>query len=384
MGILQNGEEIWMKRLQEVKDYIDEYKKRPSSKDKDLTIKKLGQWILNQLHKYKNNIMTNHDIYNEWTKIINDDKYKEYFISNEEKWIIKLNDVKYFIDNNKKLPSSNSKDNITKILGIWCYAQKYNYEIKRKIMKTEYIRKKWEEFINNKNYRYYFVSNNIIWNTNLELLKQYIDINKCIPSYRNDKILYKWQSRQKENYKNKIDIMKNNEIYNKWTEFINDDKYFIHLLNYIEQWKLNFSNLKKYIDITNKRPKNKSYLSEWYNNQNKNYKKKNNLMRNKDIYDEWTDFINNDKYKQYLLSNEEEWNNNLQKLKQYIDNNNNIKPSIHHKNNDKKILANWISNQNRKYKLKEGCMKEQEIYDKWTNFINDKKYNKYFFTDEEE
>jgi len=53
MGILQNGEEIWMNKLDDVKKYIDTYNKRPNSKDKDVKIKKLANWIYNQQQKYK-------------------------------------------------------------------------------------------------------------------------------------------------------------------------------------------------------------------------------------------------------------------------------------------------------------------------------------------
>jgi hypothetical protein len=45
-----------------------------------------------------------------------------------------------------------------------------------------------------------------------------VDKNKDI------KILGIWLSHQKENYKNKKDIMKNNEIYNKFTEFLELNK----------------------------------------------------------------------------------------------------------------------------------------------------------------
>ena len=39
------------------------------------------------------------------------------------------------------------------------------------------------------------------------------------------KQLYHWLLTQKASYKDKKQIMKNQEIYNKWTEFINDPKY---------------------------------------------------------------------------------------------------------------------------------------------------------------
>ena len=74
-GILQNGEEIWIKRLEDTKNYIDENFKRPSSSDKNKKIKSLGNWIGIQIQKYKKkeNIMSNEEIYNVWTEFINDE-----------------------------------------------------------------------------------------------------------------------------------------------------------------------------------------------------------------------------------------------------------------------------------------------------------------------
>ena len=66
----------------------------------------------------------------------------------------------------------------------------------------------------------------------MERVKQYIDTNNKIPSYSdkdsNIKKLVKWIGTQKKNYKNKEQIMTNQEIYNKWTEFINDERYILY------------------------------------------------------------------------------------------------------------------------------------------------------------
>lgn len=61
-------------------------------------------------------------------------------------------------------------------------------------------------------------------------------------------------------------------------------------------------------------------------------------MKNKEIYDKWTSFINEPKYEQYLLSNEDIWLNNLKYLKNYI-NKNNKKPSTKYENKDIKSLG---------------------------------------------
>ena len=84
--------------MEEVKKYIDKNDKRPKGYDKNIHIKKLGHWINSQQANYKKeNIMKTEEIYNKWTEFINDDKYKKYFISNEEKWINILKEIKQYI-----------------------------------------------------------------------------------------------------------------------------------------------------------------------------------------------------------------------------------------------------------------------------------------------
>ena len=98
-------------------------------------------------------------------------------------------------------------------------------------------------------------------------------------------------------------------------------------------------------------------------------------MKNKEIYNLWTEFINDYKYKIYFMSNEDIWIETLDELKHYI-NVNNKKPS--HIDKSLKKLYNFINTQKLNYKNKEYIMKNEEIYNKWTEFINDEKYKKYF------
>ena len=103
-------------------------------------------------------------------------------------------------------------------------------------------------------------------------------------------------------------------------------------------------------------------------------------MQNEIIRKKWEEFINS-KYKIYFLSNEEEWINKLDEVKKYI-NKYNKTPSTHDKDEDIKQIGIWISKQKTNYnidinKCKEG-IKNEEIYNKWTEFINDNKYKKYF------
>ncbi len=89
-------------------------------------------------------------------------------------------------------------------------------------MKNKEIRNKWEEFINE--YEEFFKSNEEIWEDNLNKVIDYIKENNKLPSKHNKnkeiKSLGIWISSQKANYKNNFQIMKNEEIRNKWEEFI--------------------------------------------------------------------------------------------------------------------------------------------------------------------
>jgi superfamily II DNA or RNA helicase len=56
LGVLQNGTEIWERKLELVKKYIDENHKKPPQYDKNKEIKILAYWIRNQQKNYKKKI----------------------------------------------------------------------------------------------------------------------------------------------------------------------------------------------------------------------------------------------------------------------------------------------------------------------------------------
>ena len=71
----------WINKLNDVKNYIDKNKKKPSRNDENIEIKKLGDWIHSQKTSYNNqsNIMKKEDYYNKWKDFINDEQYNKYF-----------------------------------------------------------------------------------------------------------------------------------------------------------------------------------------------------------------------------------------------------------------------------------------------------------------
>jgi hypothetical protein len=174
------------------------------------------------------------------------------------------------------------------------------------------------------------------------------------------------------------------EIYERWTTFINDNKYKQYFISEQEKWYELLNEVIEYINENNKKPshndKNEDIrkLSLWIWTQQTNYNRNEHIMKDPKIYERWTIFINDDKYKQYFISNEEKWHELLNEVIHYI-NENNKRPSSS-TNNDRKIkqLGMWIVTQQKNYKKKEHIMKEQKIYERWTIFINDDKYKQYF------
>ena len=256
--------------------------------------------------------MTNKDIYDIWTNFINDDKYKKYFISDEEEWIIKLNELKIYIDINHKIPTRIENKKIY----VWTQYQKYNYKRKLQNMKQETIYNIWTEFITNNTYKNYFIPKSYIleWKNKLEKLKQYIDVNNKRLSTRD----------------------KNNEI---------------------------------------------KQLAKWVETQQKNFTQKEHLMTNNEVYELWKELLNNEKYRKYFVLKQKlreyKWEEFLDKVKIYIDENK-IRPSSKDKNNDIKKLGSWIVYQQSNFIKKIEIMSHSLIYKQWETFINHDKYKKYF------
>ena len=151
-------EDDWINTLENIKKYINENNKRPLTDDENKDIKFYGNWLSMQIKSYskKEHIMKNKDIQDKWILFINDEKYKKYFLSNEEYWINILEKVKKYIDDNNKRPSSEDKNIEIRSYGKWTLLQVNNYTKKIQIMKNDIIRKLWFKFINDPKYKQYF------------------------------------------------------------------------------------------------------------------------------------------------------------------------------------------------------------------------------------
>lgn len=227
----QTNEQIWFDNFNKIKKYIDDNNIRPRKENKNIEIKKLGLWINHALytHKIQTGIMKKEHIRNIWTEFINNPRYINFFINEDDIWLCKFEELKSFVDNNDKLPPTTSKNIIIKKLAEWVCIQKNNYKKKLSNMKNDNIYDTWKNFISDNKYKKYFMSNEEVWFKRFEDVKQYISVNNKKPSSNNDnddvKSLSYWVSEQKLNYKRGIGTVSNSNIYNKWTEFINDPIY---------------------------------------------------------------------------------------------------------------------------------------------------------------
>jgi len=391
----KSNKEIWHEKFDKLKSFIDENDKMPTNNSKNLPEKELFTWLHNAITNYnqKRYIMKEKDIFEKWENFINDSKYKYHFLSNEERWLYNLANVKLYIDKYGKKPSQNDKDKNVKYLGKWIGTQNGIYDKKLQIMQNKEIYEKWREFINDPKYKKHFKTYQELWLDNLEKLKIFIDKNNKLPSTsmkknENEKYLSQWYQDQNKYYKSNSGCLKEKKIYEKWREFINDPKYKKYFSIKEEIWYDTFEKLKCYIDKHNKRPSQNDKdiciitLANWFMTQVENYDKKNNIMKNKNIYEHWSKFIDDSKYKEYFMTNGESWLKSFKKLKTFIDENNK-RPNNNSKDSCEKRIAQWMGTQTKNYDQRLCIMNEQYIYEHWSKFINDSKYKQYFSTNEE-
>ena len=165
-------------------------------------------------------------------------------------------------------------------------------------------------------------------------------------------------------------------------EYLSMDKVIVGI-NKVDTWYEKLEKIKKYINENKCKPSRNSEdmithkLGTWLDHQNKNYKNRVEIMKYVDIYNKWTELIND--YNEYFISNKQQWYNNLETVKQYI-NNNKCLPFSNDKKSEIHKLKSWISTQQWNYINMQNIMKSNDIYTKWTEFVNE--YNEYINSNE--
>ena len=354
----------WNEKLKMVEDYILENNKKPSQLDNN--VKQLGKWICNNLVNFKEHryIMSNPNIRLEWENFT--EKYKQYFLNDDEVWNNKLQELENFIISKKKKPSVYIDEE--KTLANFMYSQESAYNLKKMDSSRNII---WKDF--SEKYKL-SVSNEDKWYKNLLDVEQFIEKNKCKPKEKSknkdEAVLGKWISKNKENYKNNLQIMKDPHIRKKFEEFI--QKYNSHLLSKSDTWQQNLENVQKFIEENDKRPSSTStdehekYIGIWLVSNLQNYKNSNKSMNDENQKKLWIEFY--DKYKIYLLPDSEKWFYIIDLIEKYINEHNEL-PSKNSNSKRIKYLNTWIITQT--YNYNNNIMKDKKMKDKWNNFTKE-------------
>ena len=381
----KSNDEVWDEMFAELKQFIDKHKHRPTSS----TNTQLNGWLGSQLTHYrkKDGGMKNEKRYNEWTKFI--EEYNDYFKNVDDIWFNHLCELEQFINVHKHRPTPSTN----KQLNGWLSDQLKAYT---KCLLSETRKNKWKMFIDE--YGKYIMSDEEKWDNTLTQLEEFINDNHRLPSQaaKVEKEDETEQEKNKREIEKQLSTWLKNQNYrvrqnryDVWTAFLG--KYEMYFIN--DNWSKTVIELKQYIKSNNKRPTQKSEnnierkLGYWLSDQLIDYK--NNLL-NASRHNEWTQFMN--EYGKYVMSNEEVWNHNFNRLKEFICTNKKkpssklktkFKTQIQNETEDHRIerecaieetiLGVWMANQNASYKKKELGMKntDPDKYDLWTAFLEE-------------
>lgn len=96
-------------------------------------------------YKAKTQIMSDKNIYDEWTKF--EDDYSDALKDVDEKWYDNLNELDIFLEKYKKRPNKRSIDTNEKKLGEWIGKQIQNLSQEKNNMKKENIKNDFIKFM---------------------------------------------------------------------------------------------------------------------------------------------------------------------------------------------------------------------------------------------
>jgi superfamily II DNA or RNA helicase len=271
-------------------------------------------------------------------------------------WDLMFNQLQIYLNTYNKYPNENI------VLYNWMFAQIHNYTKKINAMKDNNKYNQWTNIITQ--YDYLFITRTDNWYIMFNKLELFLDTYSKRPTEINNKPLSKWISTQKKNYKdyNKKSIMKNDDIYKKWTYIITKHPYLC--MTDIEKWYNMFEQFKLYLDTYQTRPTHTSdkQLRNWYMGQILNYNKKTHIMKNIDIYTTFTNLII--EYDYLFKTNIEKWYILFNKIEEFI-NLNKRRPLI----TDDKTYYYWVTTQIKNYRNNRKIMKSnEEVRNTWKTF----------------
>lgn len=140
---------LWYKNFQDVKNYLIRFGKRPSKRNIDLKIKKMGLWIINQQKNFraKKHIMKHERIRNSWKSLRKE--FPGCFKSHIDIWYKNFEKFKHYINEHQEYPSLMDENPEIVKLGKWMKNQMQNFKNQTKTMKYKEIQNIWKKFIEN-------------------------------------------------------------------------------------------------------------------------------------------------------------------------------------------------------------------------------------------
>lgn len=367
----------WHQKFEMVKDWIDLNQKRPTGISENLDERKYSAWISSQIQNYKKykesmRIESNRIA---WDEFVNNPKYFKFFMSLDDKWNDKLNQVIEFIEINGFKPSRCSKDSYELHLARWVNKQFENKKDDKKSMKNKEQQEAFDNFV--KKYEHLFnVNMDIIWYEDLGKVEKFIEENGKRPNKHVEGLEYElatWLGNQLTRYKNSSGLFKTNQqIKQTFEQFCNKHEELFRSKE--DAWYLTFKGVKLFFDTNKKRPTEiDNYVyARWISHQMQNYKNKKDIMKIEKIYNQWDDFINSDEYSIYFKSLDQIWEEKFIELKEFIKANKSMPKKFNG------IIYNWLNSQKANYNNKSDIMKIDKIYNQWTEFINSDEYSIYF------
>ena len=361
-------------------------------------IEKYSSWICKnkQLYKRSTGLFKYEDIKQMWETLKQDEVIGKKFYSKEELWCFKLEDFKqYYLSPEYKEDGDKPDDwcdpnpecKKYRSFGYWIDLNIKNYRKNKSLFMNHDIKQLWEQFMFDPIYydlfKYYIYTSQY----NIDLWKKYYNIlivsedehiSKHVNNLTQDESLWllnwsnRWVKSNNNLFETKSQIMVIEEIYQLWNTFIHSnkkillkiknetDKYYeereIQKQKSIEHDIIRLTEFEIFLNEQKERTLTKDFdRIRLYNNDSYDF-------RGKNIKNKWLEIVNNEKYKKFCLSTEDNFYYYLNMYKKYY------KREIKLNDEEWKYLNRWNHDCMKNYKTKNNEMSNDTLRYEYSKF----------------
>lgn len=365
--LFKDLDEVWDEMLYKLKIFIERVGKLPSEESRNRCEKVLGRWTCRQKQCYKlkkERMQENSERRHKWKTFVED--YSNIFRSKDEVWDDMLEKVRTFIKENNKLPSQTKHSKGENRLSSWLNQQKVKHKARVGGMQDESRYNEFEAFM--EEYHEYFKDGDQVWDEMLTKLRIFVKEKAKLPSTtstsKTEQVLGQWASRQKSNYRDHKDGMKNKARRARWETFIREYK---ELLKESDQiWDEMLTAVNTFIEKNGKLPSSGSHdkheksLGYWVNNQKTNHKT--GKLNDYDKDQNWETFV--EKHAGLFKTHIKRWDDMMEQLLKFIEHHGKL-PLTQSNHEDEKVLGQWTFRQKTHYRDETEIMKEDHCRTEW-------------------